>query len=308
MSSRKNGKFVKAEATEIREQASKTTSSSIQTAIAKAQQETIKTLSQVQEQAVTALNELETVKKAVEVERQELERIHGVAAIAKEIEEAQQNLADRKVELDRELAAYEIVIADKRSELERDLNAKLRANMESNTAQQDRWTFEFETKKRNEQSTWDEAKRRRDLDEQIRAEGFERSIKDREAQMAAKENEFVTLKAKVEAFPAELAAAIKKDVAIAENSLRRDHKHEIELLTSKFEAERTVFNNTLSSLRAESINKDKIIEQLTTRLAAADEKVSTIATKALETAGNVKALADVQTSTAIAANNGAKRA
>lgn len=307
-SNRKNGKFTKVEATEVREQASKTTSSSIQTAIAKAQQETIKTLSQVQEQAVTALSELETIKKAIEVERQEQERIHGVAAIALEIEDARRQLEDQKADLDRQLNEYSVAFADKKNAMDREFRDAEQAAQDHQKKSADQWAYEFENRKRDEQNAWEASKRRRDLDEQIRLEAFERNIKEREAQMASKEKEFSDLKAKVETFPAELDKAVKREVAIVTNSLTRDNNHSMEILVSKQAAEKTVSDNTISSLKADLANKDRIIDQLTSRLAAAEEKVSTIATKALETAGNVKALADVQTSTALASSNGAKRA
>lgn len=307
-SNRKNGKFTKVEATEVREQASKTTSSSIQTAIAKAQQETIKTLSQVQEQAVTALGELETIKKAIEVERQEQERIHGVAAIALEIEDAQHQLEDRKADIDRQLSEYSVSFADKKNAMDREFREAEQAAQDRQKKSADQWAYEFENRKRDDQNAWEASKRRRDLDEQIRLEGFERSIKEREALMAAKEGEFVALKTKVEAFPAELDKAVKREVAIVTNSLTRDHNHSMEILTAKHAAEKTVSENTIDALKTDLANRDRIIEQLQAQLTSANSKVETIASKALESAANRQALADLQSINASQSSNGAKRA
>lgn len=305
-SKRVNGRFVKEEAQQINEAVAKITPETIQASIAKTQNDAVKTLAGVQEQAVNALNELDTVKKAVEVQRQEAERIHGVAAIALEREEAEQQLEDRKNELDRELAAFQQNIEDQKAQSTRALAESLRQTQEKNFRDQQQWTYEFETKKRTEQTTWDEAKRRRDLDEQIRLEGFNRNIAEREAAMKAQEQELVDLRAKVAGFPATLDAAVKKEVAITTNSLTRDNQHAIEILNSKHAADKQVSDNTIASLRTESANKDRIIEQLQTRLNAAEEKVSTIATKALETAANVKSQADANTAAAIA-GSGQKR-
>ncbi len=305
---RVGGKFVKEEAAEIREAAAKLSPEAVQATITKAQLETNATLSRVGEQTITAFRELETINKAIEVQKQEAERLHGVEAIALEVEEAERLRDDKKDEIDREIESYERDAADKKAQLDREHNEKVRLNTENQNRAVAQWRFEFETQKQNELAQWEEHKRRRLIDETIRTEALDRNAKEREAALAAKEKEFTDLKAKVEAFPEELRKEVGKAVGIAENSLKRDHKHEIELLTSRFNSEKTIADNTISSLKADLTNKDKVITDLQVRIAAAEEKVASIANKALETAGNVKALADVQTSAAIASSNGQKRA
>lgn len=304
---RSGGKFAKEEAEEIRDTAKKFSIESFQQNIAKSQSEAISALSGVQQQVLNASNELEKIQRAIEVEKQEQERLHSVAAIAKEVEEAELDRDQRKAELEREAQSFELELSDKKSAAERAHAEAIRLQAETLERTEKKWRFDFDSSKANEQALWDEAKRRRSVEETLRSESVERGFQERDAALAARENELVELKAKVEAFPAEIDKATKREVAIVSNSLNKDHRHEIEMLTGKFNSEKTISENTISSLRADLAGKDKTIAELQLRLTASEDKVSTIATKALETAGNVKALADVQTSAAIASNNGSKR-
>ncbi len=305
---RVGGKFVKEEAQEIREAVKEFSIETFQKNIANSQNEAISALSSVQQQVLSASNDLTKLQRANEVEKQELERLHGVAAIAKDVEEAELDRDARKAEIDREKRQFEIEFNDMKAAMERSHAHALRIQKESDDRAKQAWEHDFKTMKENENAQWEEIKRRRGVDEALRTEAIERNFKERNDALLVKETELNELRTKVATFPAELEKELSKKAAAVAASIAKDHKHELEIVSSKFASEKTVLDNTISSLRQEITNKDKMIEQLQVRLASAEEKVSNIATKALETAGNVKAIAEVQTASAIASGNGTKRA
>lgn len=291
---------------EIRKKVGGITVESALTAVSAAQATIGKTLASVGEQVQKELQTLDTINKANELAREEGERIHGAAAIALSIEEAQANAELKKEELDRDLAAHAVLVSDQKFDADRRLQSEITAKRDEQQRLNGQWTYEFELRKRDLLSAFQEEQRQAGVAETVRKEGLEKVWANREELLKKQETEVVELRAKVAAFPEELKSEVNKQVAIVGNSMKKDALHEVQMLQSAQNAARVVSENTIANLQREVASKDKLLGELTLQLIAANAKVETIATKALETAGNVKAMADIQSANALS-NNGASR-
>lgn len=279
---------------EIRKKVGGITVESALTAVSTAQAAIGKTLASVGEQVQKELQTLDTINKANELAREEGERIHGAAAIALSIEEAQAAAEAKKDELDRAVEAHTILLADRKFAAERQFSAETNARTEQQARLNGQWTYEFELRKRDAASAFQEEQRLARVAEQVRKESLEKDWANREEGLKKQETEIVELRAKVVAFPDDLNKAVSKAEAIVGNSMKRDKEHEIQILVGAQNAARVVFENTIENLKRELTNKDKLINDLSTQLIAANTKVETIATKALDAAANRQALADLQ--------------
>lgn len=293
--------------TEIRKKVGEITVETALSAVSAAQATIGKTLAGVGEQLQKQLQDLDVVKKAKELEKEEAERIHGAAAIALSIEEAEAAAEAKKEELDRDLAAHQVLLTDRQFAADRQLQSEIQAKRDEQTRLNGQWVYEFELRKRDSTSAFQEEQRLARVAEQVRKEELEKTWANREEILRKQEGEVIELRTKVLAFPDELHKAVSKAEAIVGSSMKRDKEHEIQILTSRQDAARVVFENTIANLQREVAAKDKLIGELSTRLIASEEKVSNIATKALETAGNIKAIADVQSANALGAQNGSRK-
>lgn len=277
-------------------------------ALAQVQAKVGQTFAGVGEQLQSKLQELETVKKALTLEKEEAERIHGVEAIARSIEEANAAFDDNRAELQKREEILHNEFNERQEKLNKQGHQAAIDMTTQRTRDQEQWTFAFEVSKRDAKAKFDEELRQLQLNERVRKEAIEKNWADREEGIRKQETEIAELRTKVAAFPAELDAEVKKHTAIVGSSMKRDKDHEIQILSGQFGAAKTVSDNTIANLQLQLQTKDKVIEQLQVQLAAANKSNTDIANKALETAGNVKALADLQQATQIAASNGQKRA
>lgn len=231
-----------------------------------------KTLSDVTNQLQTQLQELDTVTQAVGIKQSELETIFGKEQVLKNLDE-----------LNVEFEAHKVSIEDQKMALDRERQQE-EADFQFNLAQT----------RKNDQLKFEEESRVRKAYERDQTEALQKGWALREETLKNQENEIVELRAKVAAFPAELDAAVKKAEAIVGNTVKRDYEHKLQLLQKDFDTAKTVSDNTVRGYQERLAANDKVIAELTLRLAGAEERVTTIATKALEAASSTKSLADVQ--------------
>lgn len=290
----KSGQFANKQNEGITRQASEFTVGGALESLAKVQATVGSTFAGIGEQLQAKLQELDTVTKAVELKKEEVETIYGVEAIARSIEDAE--------------AAFEATKADlARQELEVRKNYEVRLQTagaehhqavinltNQRTRDQEAWSFQFEIDKRNAKAKLDEELRQTMLSERVRKEQVEKNWADREENLRKQETEVVELRTKVNSFPGELDAEVKKQVAIVGNSMKRDHTHELQISASQFAATKTILDNTILNLNSKLVDKDSVISQLTVQLATAQKSSTDIANKALESAASRQQLADNQ--------------
>jgi colicin import membrane protein len=242
-----------------------------------------KTLSDVTSKLQEQLQELETVTQAVSLRKQELNTIYGSEQVLKSIDELQAEYENKKTQVDQDFAAYQQETEARQQSLEL-----------QRTQEEESFNYNLQQARRNEQLKYEEENRVRKAYERDQTETLQKGWALREEGLKKLENEIVDLRAKVAAFPTELDAAVKKAEAIVGNTVKRDYEHKLQLLQKDFDTAKTVSDGTIRGLHERLAANDKVIGELTLRLTSAEERVTTIATKALEAASSTKSLADVQ--------------
>lgn len=303
----KSGQFTKKNQAEAFQAAQTLSKEAVLESVAKIRSGLDTQVAKIAEAVQEKLTELETVTAAVEFQKAEAERIHGVEAIARNIDEANIAFQEKTADLARQSAEAQRNFAAQ-LEAARSQNVQAIQNLETERVRnQTAWNYSFEQQKKAANDGLQEELRIARKAEQIRKEDLERGWALREETLKAQETEVTELRTKAAGFPAELEKAINAAEGKGRGMAEREKNHEIAILKSEQAALRTVDKNTIDNLNAKLADKDEVIKQLTIQLAAANEAQKAIATKALDTAGNVKALADLQAATQANNSNGQKR-
>lgn len=290
----KSGQFVKKNNAEALAKAQTFTKESVLNSVAKIRSTLDGQVAEIGDLVQEKLTELETVSAAVDAQKSEAERIHGVEAIARNIDEANIAFQEKAAELARQTAEMQRNYAAQ-LEAARSTNAQAVQNLENERIRnQATWSYTFEQTKKAANDQLNEEIRVSKQVEKVRTEDLNRGWALREQELQARETEIVDLRQKAASFPAELDKAVNAAEGKARGMTEREKNHEIALLNNTHQAARTVDQNTITNLTAKLAEKDKLISDLSTQLVAANTKVETIATKALESAATRQQLADTQ--------------
>lgn len=241
-----------------------------------------KSLSEVTSQLTQKVTELDTVNKAIELQNEELTRLFGVGAALKDIDELEVQHQARKQELDQELESYQ-------------------RNIDGQKADAD---FQFEQQQKLAQQQFEDANRQRQIENDNKQRALELGWKEREEGLKKQEVEVSELRKQVAEFPQKLSNEVSKAVAIAENSVKRDLGHKLDLVQKDAEAAARIAANTIQAneLTIKALNEQ--VAKLQARIEASESKVSEIATKALESASGQQSLAAVTSFAAVNKENG----
>jgi len=136
------------------------------------------------------------------------------------------------------------------------------------------------------------AKAQKELAER-QAQG-ERDLTERERLMKSREEEFTSLRQRVEAFPKELDAAIAKAVREATARLQQDSAAREELAKREFAGEKNVLMTRIASLEQTAKDQADRIANLLSQADKAYGQVQEIAVRAIEGSTSAKQLANLQ--------------
>ena len=264
--------------------------------------------------------QVEELKEVKDLLVKDIEDLHGKEIAASAVEDLVADFKEKEETLRRE---FEQIEADIEFERKQAQSAWLREQQEHQRQQAEESARILADRKREEegyQFSKTQERARADLayanatsdkarENALRQADLERGWTQRETELRAKEQEFATLKTRVESIQSEIDAAVKKEVAIVTNSLSRDHKHATEILTKDFQAKETVANAKISSLTEQLAVANGVIANLNAQLSKAQEKVAEIAGNALTAASGSQTLREMQNFvTAQSSSNSQKKA
>lgn len=248
----------------------------------------------------------------------DIEELHGKEVAASAIEDMVADFDERKEKLQIDFAAFskqiDLTKADLRAAWEREQSEHQRQVQERNqTIAQERVRendqYGYKTMQERARAEQDFKNRMADAQRanELKQADLERGWKEREVVLATKEEELKALQARVAGIQGEIDSAVKREVAIATNSLNRDSKHQVEMLVNSQAAKEQVLNAKIEGLTTQLVSANKTIADLTAQLVAANEKVAKIAADALTAASGRQALAEVQGMLQTQGSNGAQR-
>lgn len=218
------------------------------------------------------LSVLNEVNQAIDAQRERLARL-----IDMETESVE--LLNFREDKERESAQWESEKQERELELKRsedDYNYNL---AELRKKELDKWNFDASVRKR---------------DEEIRKQTLERAWQERENALKSRENEIVELQKQVASIPELLKKETAREVAIVTNTLNRDHKHALELLTQQKLSDDKSNELRLNAVTHENTKLTELVKSLNEQLVSARNDAKEIAAKAVESASGQQALASLQ--------------
>lgn len=251
-------------------------------------------LDAVAEELIAKTDELSAVREAIEIQTKELEELHGKEVIASSFAVMLEEYDAKENELKAKIAEVERTYTKKYGELELSYNELAEDKKTEHDRAEAEYQYTLQQKRKAQLDTFAEEDRQRGIKEADRQRELQLNWATREANLKAQEQELATLRAQVAAFPAELSSAVKREVAIAENTLKKDHKHEIDMLkaghaaiVAGLEAEKKVLGDNADQLRGQ-------VTKLNEQLAIANSHIQKISSDALTSASGQSALSAVQ--------------
>ncbi len=255
--------------------------------------EVTRKLSQVSEELVQQTQELDLVREAVRLAKEELEQLHGVDTAATAVEYLIADYEEKAAKLEEAIEAKKAQWAEEEARYNKAQFDRKQLDESSRKRELDEYTYRTTQERKKADDAFQENLRQRLQEEKIRQEELQRQWQQREAALTASEKELQDLRAQVATFPARVDAEVKKAEAIVGNTVKREYEHKIQLLTKDQEAAANMAKLQIQS-HAETIAKQAAtIEALQQRLALSDSKVQSIAEKALDSASERRALAEI---------------
>lgn len=240
--------------------------------------------------------ELQAVEHAIDVKKQELSDLHGADKILLSIDELN---VQHQQELEK--------LAAERDKAKADLELEQAIEEQRRLREEEQYRYDLQQSRKNESDTWTEAVRVRNRDEQIRRESFDKSLAEREAELAKKEGDYQKALARFENIETEISAASKREVAIATSSLNKDFEHRTQLKDIQHKAEVEKLQTTNSQLVILNQGLENQVKELQAQLKEAYAKNAELATKAVDGAANAKAQADALSTLAnLGSSNGTR--
>lgn len=261
-------------------------------------------LSQVSELLVAKTQELQAVDEAIKIRKEELEQLHGKDVVASAIDVLLDDYTEKRLSLEKEIREAR----DSWQQEQQQHNQLLRERNETTQKAREReeieYKYQLSQKRRADEDVWSEQLKQRQRAEQARQEDLNKLWQQREDTLKAQENEVTTLRSTVAAYPEQLKKEVEKHVAIATNSLARDHRHQTEILQHEANSKVQLLSSELAQERKVTAALEKQVQELTAKLAEATTKVTEVATKALEASSGQSALAAVQNFARESGSNG----
>lgn len=229
-----------------------------------------------------------------EIERSAATLLSVVQAQRVKQEQFEQEMADEKRELDAEIEKTRADWEAEKNQREADLKSadELEQQRQKRVRDEFNYTFAREQKTMKDQLADERARLEREIAEQKRA--HDQTTAEREKLLAAREGELAGLAKRVENFPAELEASVKKAVEIETRQLKSDAMNKEELLKRDFAAERNVLAGRVSALEDALKERDNRIEKLLAQLEKAQALVHETALRSIEGASASRSLGELQ--------------
>ncbi len=263
-----------------------------------------KTLSELSEQLVQETNKLKEIQQAIEIQKANLEELHDIhlaadtlSALVEEHEERQQAF---EAEMKERGEKFRLEMEQNRMEWKKEQEENEQGNKERDAQlkklrerEEEEYKYDLALQRKKEKDAYDaEKKALTESLEKTRIEQ-EKELAEREAAIAAREDQFQELTKQVESFPVELSKAVKDAEAAAFQKASEQAKIEAQLVAKGVETERRVSGLKIKTLEETVERQEEKLEGLTKELSKANEKVQNIAVKAIEGASGARTLSAV---------------
>lgn len=289
----KANELAKAKEAEVRQEVEGVTVEAVVERISSLGLEVTRALAGLSEKLTQEVSRLAAVREAVELERKDLERLHKIDVAATALDQLVQQYAQEKEQLEAEIASCRTAWEEELRSAERERKEQ----EESLKKQRQREIEEYEYKKaldrKKAQDKYEEEMRLLEKSNKEKQEALQKSWQQREAELKAKEEEYLRLSKESEGFAARLQKEAEQAAARAVREADAKSAQQLQLLTKDAEAEKRLAELQIKTLEGTISRQSAQIEMLQKQLDEAKQQVQEIAVKAIEGASGAKALAHV---------------
>ena len=225
------------------------------------------------------------------LEEHQLQRLHKVDVVAAAVDQLVQEYETKKQALQSEVSAAKAEWDAETGEREQ----AAREYEENLKKQRQRENDEFEYKKilerKKAQDKYDEEQRLRDRQNREKQEALDKGWQDREAALAAREQELTELRKESDAFPTRLAQEVERAASETRQKAEQEFEQRLVVANKDAEADRRVAELRIKTLEEFTARQADQVAALQKQLDEAKQQVQDIAVKAIEGASGARALA-----------------
>ncbi len=261
---------------------------------------------QVEDTLIAEQKKLSEVRQAIMIQKQFLDELYQVKATADSLAAMLLAHKEKKTLLEAEAGELKASLDRKREEFDEEMDAKKeiweleKAKMvaevkeererikKERQREEEEYLYTLTIKRRKEQEEYNETRRKAETEFSARVAATEKNITQRGEVIAAREQEFVALTARVTRFDEDLSKAIKDAEKNASDKLKTQYGFEKELLLAEHEGVVKLKDQTILTLENRIKEQDGYIKQLTLKTEQADRSVKDIAIKAIESSAKVQ--------------------
>lgn len=251
--------------------------------IAAVQVDIQQTLAKLSTELTQNLDTLNTVNTAIGLKQEELKSLHDIEATKISLDTLNQD-----IEATRQLWTEEQTRRAKEDDLAR-RERQVKWNRE-----EEQYRYEREQAHKKLEDDFNARIQEASKQNTLRAEELQKNWEKRESDLRSKEQEFTSLRAEVEAFPAKLKAETEKAAAIVGNTMKKEHETEKRILAAEAATSMKLAEAALASEKKANESLIKQITELSLQLDQAKKDIKDISSKALESASGRDVIANLQ--------------
>jgi hypothetical protein len=262
-------------------------------------------VSDLSEKLTAEALKLQEVRQSVAEEVQQLETLHGLQvtedsldALIQQYNDSSKTFNDefsqRREAIDQEITQAKKTWAKEQEERRRFI--KERNDTLSKTRQRDvkEYTYDLDLQRKLDNDAYEQEKKRLYQELEEFQQSHEKQWTEREKAIAEREKQFADLKAKVEVFPKELEAALKRAKEEGKGIAYHQAKVKSDLYAKDVEGSKRTYELRIQSFQETIQNQEARIQNLSKQLDAALKQVQDLAVKAIEGSSNVSSFQAVK--------------
>ena len=251
--------------------------------IAAVQVDIQQTLAKLSTELTQNLDTLNTVNAAIVLKQEELKNLHDIEATKISLDTLNQD-----IEATRQTWTEEQTRKAKEDDLAR------RERQLRWTREEEQYKYEREQAHKRIEDDFNARIQEATKQNQLQAEALQKSWDKRESELKSKEQEFTSLRAEVDAFPAKLKSETEKTAAIVGNTMKKDFEMEKKLLEATFNNKIQLAEAQVASEKMKTVELEKQVASLKAQLDMAQKDIKEISTKALESASSRETVNSLQ--------------
>jgi len=239
--------------------------------LAGVQVELQKTLAELSGTLAEQFQLLEDVQKTIALKQEELHRLHQIEATATTLDELKATIEEMQEQQQEQDEEFKRRFAEQKAEMNKQW-----------AREQADYQYDIKLKQKKQEDTLNDMHQQKEKANREKQEQLEKTWAEREAILKKAEQELAELRAFKEAAPEMVKKAVNQEVAIANNSLKKEYEHQKVILQKDAETDKKLADaqkaadaQTIAKLQAQVTHLEKQLE-------LANQRATDTASKAFE--------------------------